>query len=139
MDSQNGDIIRYAHSVDRDEHRSYRVDRMQGARVTNTSFTPRHEVEWSPQGPVLAPPTAARPQTFAPRQPAVRTRSIAPRRTPTPRKAKAAFGKPVHVYQCPLCNKKFRRDRFDGHLNPHKNQWGGQCSGRTGFFVETKY
>ncbi|BAV64326.1 nucleotidyl transferase AbiEii/AbiGii toxin family protein [Sphingobium cloacae] len=134
--TQSGDIILHAHSVDRNEHRSYRVDRIQGARVTNTSFTPRHQVELSPQGPVLAPPTTAQPQSSAPRQSVARARSIAPRKAP---KRAKAFGKPVHIYQCPICNKKFRRDRFDGSLNPHKNQWGGQCSGRTGFFVETKY
>ncbi len=133
--TQSGDIILHAHSVDRNEHRSYRVDRIQGARVTNTSFTPRHQVELSPQGPVLTPPTTARPQVSAPRQPAARARSTAPRSAP---KRAKAFGKPVHIYQCPLCDKKFRRDSFDSQLNPHKNQWGGQCSGRTGFFVETK-
>lgn len=136
--TQNGDIILHAHNVESDQHRSYRVDRMEGARVTNTPFTPRHAIELSAQGPILAPPTAARPQGFTVRAPAVRSRSLTPRRAKvTPRSR--PFGKPVHIYQCPMCNKKFRRDRMDSRLNPHKNDWGGQCSGRTGFFVETKY
>lgn len=137
--TQNGDIILHAHNIESNAHRSYRVDRMEGARVTNTPFTPRHAVELSPQGPIVALPTTTRPPSYAPRPSAVRASSLSPHRTPTRRKVKAAFGKPVHIYQCPVCQKKFRRDRFDGRLNPHKNQWGGQCMGRTGIFLETKY
>jgi predicted nucleotidyltransferase component of viral defense system len=33
----------------RDLHRSYRVDRIQGARITNRTFEPRYFVELSPQ------------------------------------------------------------------------------------------
>ena len=135
--TQDGNIVLHAFNADRNEHRSYRVDRIQGARVTNTTFTPRHAVELSPQGPVLVQPTAARAQSLAPRPQAARTRSVSPRRTPTRRTT--GFGKPVYIYQCPVCQKKFRRDRHDSHLNPHKNQWGGKCSGRTGYLVDTKF
>ena len=53
-------IILHAHNVDRNEHRSYRVDRIQGARVTNQTFTPRFEIELTPQGPVTIAPTTRR-------------------------------------------------------------------------------
>ena len=135
--TREGNIVLHAWNADRNEHRSYRVDRMQGARVTNSVFVPRYAVELSPQGPVLVAPTAARLQSYAHGQPQIKTsralsvRNSLHRRTVT--------GKPVHVFQCPICNKKFRRDRYDSHLNPHKNEWGGQCSGRAGYFVETKY
>lgn len=135
--TQDGNIVLHAHNVDQNEHRSYRVDRMQGARVTNTAFTPRHAVELSPQGPVLVQSTAARPDLLAPRQQTARIRTATTRRAPA--RPKSGFGKPVYIYQCPVCQKKFRRDRHDSHLNPHKNQWGGQCSGRTGYLVDTKY
>jgi hypothetical protein len=133
--TQDGNIVLHAWNTDKNEHRSYRVDRVQGARVTNRTFVPRYAVELSPQGPVVVAQSATRPQAFVAHTPTLRPRStprIAPRRA-------AGSGKPVHIYQCPICNKKFRRDRYDSHLNPHKNDWGGQCSGRTGFFVETKY
>lgn len=131
--TQDGNIVLHAWNRDKNEHRSYRVDRMQGARITNQTFVPRYAVELSPQGPVLVAPAAARSESYVP---SIRTR------TSTTRKAsrrKSNIGKPVHIFQCPLCNKKFRRDKYDSHLNPHKNEWGGQCSGRTGYFVETKY
>jgi hypothetical protein len=136
--TQKGDIILHAHNTDKDAHRSYRVDRMQGARVTNTTFTPRFAVELSPQGPVLVQPTAARPDMQAPRPRRSGTRQVSPRRTAT-RRTKSGFGKPVYIFQCPFCQKKFRRERMDGRLNPHKNEWGGKCSGRQGFLFDTKF
>lgn len=133
--TQDGNIVLHAWNTDKNEHRSYRVDRMQGARVTNTSFTPRYEVELSPQGPVRVAQSASRPQSYTPRTSAI-GRTSAPRASS---RRTSSFGKPVHIFQCPICNKKFRRDKYDSRLNPHKNEWGGQCSGRTGYFVETKY
>ncbi|MDR2000488.1 MAG: nucleotidyl transferase AbiEii/AbiGii toxin family protein [Zoogloeaceae bacterium] len=47
-----GNIVLHAFDVDKNDHRSYRVDRIQGARVTNATFTPRYAVELRPQGPV---------------------------------------------------------------------------------------
>lgn len=134
--TQDGNIILHSWNTDKNEHRSYRVDRIQGARVTNSAFTPRYAVELSPQGPVLVGQSTARPQAYVPRVPQIRTRRTTTR---TASRSKAVFGKPVHIYQCPYCNKKFRKSSFDSKLNPHKNEWGGQCSGRTGYFVETKY
>ena len=125
--TSEGNIVLHAFNADRAEHRSYRVDRIQGVRITSTAFVPRYEVELTPQGPVMVAPSAAiaRVPTF---------RATAPTRRQT-----ASFGQPVHIYQCPVCNKKFRRSTYDAHLNPHKNDWGSQCMGRTGYFVETKY
>ena len=134
--TQDGNIVLHAWNTDKNEHRSYRVDRIQGARATNQSFAPRYAVELSPQGPVLVAPSAARPQSFTPRVMPIRTP-----RAPSPPLARraAGFGQPVYIYQCPICQKKFRRDKMDGRLNAHKKDWGGQCSGRTGYLVDTKY
>ena len=135
--TQDENIVLHAFNVDKAEHRSYRVDRMQGARITNRSFVPRYAVELGPQGPVLIPPTATRPKAHIAHQPQSGARpSAAPRKSSS---RVTGLNKPAHVFQCPLCNKKFRRDRYDSHLNPHKNEWGGQCPGRTGYFIETKY
>lgn len=130
-----GDVILHANRAEDGGHRSYRIDRMEGARVTNQTFTPRYEIELTPTGPVPIPPT--------PRTAVGRTPSRSPFRTPrtrTPRRQKSSFGqKPVHIFQCPICEKKFRRSRFDGQLNPHKNKEGFACPGRMGIFLETKY
>lgn len=130
--TSDGNIILHALKADDGEHRSYRLDRMQGARVTNQSFTPKYEIELTPKGPVSIAPSATRaPQTTTVRMPTARHS--------TPHAKVRAFGKPVHIYQCPVCDKKFRRDKMDSKLNPHKNDSGQPCFGRNGFFVETKY
>ena len=41
-------IILHAWNVDKNQHRSYRVDRIKGARTTNQIFTPRYAVELIP-------------------------------------------------------------------------------------------
>lgn len=122
--TQDGHILLHAWNTDKNEHRSYRVDRMQGAQITNRTFAPRYAVELSPQGPVLVSQAVARSS----RSPTFHTAS---------RRA-SGFGKPIHIFQCPVCNKKFRREKHNAHLNPHKNEWGGQCPGRTGYLVERK-
>jgi hypothetical protein len=57
--TQDGAIILHAWNTDKNEHRNYRVDRMQGARMTNQTFVPRYAVELSPQGPVRVSPRAS--------------------------------------------------------------------------------
>lgn len=43
--TKDGDLLLYAVKHDTQQNRSYRVDRIEGARVTNTSFTPKYAVE----------------------------------------------------------------------------------------------
>lgn len=43
-------VILHAHNRDKNAHRSYRLDRIQGARVTNESFIPRFAIELTPTG-----------------------------------------------------------------------------------------
>jgi hypothetical protein len=38
-----------------------------------------------------------------------------------------------------MCGKEFNRKTMDDRLNKHKAPGGFQCSGRTGFLVDTKY
>jgi len=40
----------HAHDVGRNEHRSYRVDRIRGAQVSAQSFAPRLAIELTPKG-----------------------------------------------------------------------------------------
>ena len=46
---------------------------------------------------------------------------------------------PKYIYQCPVCNKRFTRSKYDPKLNAHKDKYGNQCYGRHGHLVETKY
>ncbi len=56
--TREGNIVLHATRVSDGKHRSYRVDRIQGARATGQSFIPRFALELSPQGPPVIPPTA---------------------------------------------------------------------------------
>jgi predicted nucleotidyltransferase component of viral defense system len=133
--TRDGNIILHAHNADKNEHRSYRVDRMRAARVTSQVFVPRFEIELTPQGPVRVGASTAR-ITPSSGQISLSLRGVKVRSTARATPSRV-FGV-TYVYQCPLCQKTFRRDRMDGHLNAHKNEWGGQCSGRTGYLVDTR-
>lgn len=138
--TRDGNIVLHAYNVESAGHRSYRIDRMRGARATNQTFVPRYEIELSPQGAVRIADTVrtASPSRAFPASSARQRRPASPFAAPRQKAAKP-FGQATYIYQCPMCQKKFRRDRMNGQLNAHKNDWGGQCSGRTGFLVDTKY
>jgi predicted nucleotidyltransferase component of viral defense system len=46
--TKTGDIVLHAWNIDSDAHRSYRVDRIQGAHTTSQVFNPRYAVELTP-------------------------------------------------------------------------------------------
>jgi hypothetical protein len=120
--TQTGDIVLHAVRADQRQHRSYRVDRIRGASVTNRTFVPRYAVELTPTGPLTAPAAAIRASaTPAWQQPASRRE-----------RSTARAGGPVYVYRCPVCNKRFERKAFNATLNPHKNREGHPCYGRFG-------
>lgn len=140
--TREDEVILHAVRADNGQHRSYRIDRMQGARATNQSFAPRYEIELTPQGPVRIAPTSAREtvpgaRAATPRAVA-RTGFGAPARKPKAPSQPRPFGQLTYVYQCPMCQKKFNRSRMDPKLNAHKNTWGQACSGRTGYLVDTR-
>lgn len=58
--TRDGNLLLYAVKHHTGEDRSYRVDRIQGAQVTQQPFVPRYAVELTPSGPISAPPTAQR-------------------------------------------------------------------------------
>ena len=58
--TRQGHIVLHAHNVDKDEHRSYRVDRIRGAQITNQTFNPRFAIELTPAGPVAMASTRRR-------------------------------------------------------------------------------
>jgi WYL domain len=119
----NGYFVPHAIRSDSGEHRSYRVDRMQGATVTSQAFAPRYAVELTSTGPLTVAPSAAMPRLPRIRRTATRTRHQGP----------------TYVYRCTVCGRTFNKRRMDGALNPHKNRRGSPCYGRYGAYVRTKY
>jgi predicted nucleotidyltransferase component of viral defense system len=134
--SADGDISLVAFALNRNDWRHFRLDRIQGARVTSQSFTPRYEIELTPTGMLSAPPIS-RPSSGA-----LTYRSSAPRlRQPGPARLKQTSypGAPTYTYRCPLCRKTFQRKTMDSHLNPHKNNDGWPCPGTYGIYEGTKF
>ncbi len=135
-ETSNGDVILHIEKPGLNEHRTYRVDRIKGAQVTNESFVPRHQIELSADEPLHIPPTdrTARPSIQSPRPARGRARSSL-----RSSRAKTSFG-PTYVYECPACGKRFNRKSYGGALNPHKDKSTGYpCYGRVGMLVDTKY
>jgi len=132
-----GDLLLYAVRSQDGQDRSYRVDRILGARATQQIFTPRYAVELSAVLPLHAPDTTRA------REPAISHafRPAAKPSTASRRKAShfGGFQQPKYVFQCLYCQKKFERQQYDGALNPHKTKDGYPCPSRTGYYVTTKY
>ncbi|MGH2761119.1 MAG: nucleotidyl transferase AbiEii/AbiGii toxin family protein [Thermoleophilaceae bacterium] len=120
--TRDGNLVLHALRADTQEHRSYRVDRIQSARATNRPFTPAYAIEFSSAGPLSAPPTTRRP-------------SVSRR----PRRTRSTASGPTYVVECPLCGKHFRRKRPGTRLNPHKDKHGYRCSGRSGYQVDVRW
>lgn len=126
--TRDGNIVLHAYNLDRADHRSYRVDRIEGARTADQTFVPRYAVELTPSGPVSAPPSSGG-----------RGHRMSFTRPASPRRPAAVRTGPTYVYQCPMCQKKFQRKTQDSTLRQHKAPGGWQCSGRNGFLIDTRY
>lgn len=132
----DGNIILHAHNVDRNEHSSYRVDRIQGARVSAQTFIPRYAVELTPKGPVVIAPT-----TTGESHSSGFGDMVAPRRRTRASRARGFgySGGQTYVYECSYCGKRFNRKTQTTSLNPHKDKSGYPCSGRYAHLVDTRY
>ncbi len=138
--TKEGNIILHAHNLNKNEHRSYRIDRIQGAQVTNQTFKPRFAIELTPTGPLAITPTVhlgisrsirgSRKLTRAPRHRSRHVRRMG--------KSNRSSG-PTFVYECSYCGKRFSRKKRTHSLNPHKNKNGYPCPGRYAYWVDTRY
>ncbi|MGC4050307.1 MAG: nucleotidyl transferase AbiEii/AbiGii toxin family protein [Paludibaculum sp.] len=121
-ETAEGNFVLYAVRSDSGEHRSYRVDRMQGATVTAQAFVPRYLVELTSTGPLTVAPSTAG------------STSASTRRSGTTKRQG-----PTYVYRCTYCQRTFDRTTMDGSLKPHKHPRGYPCPGRIGVYVRTRY
>jgi len=126
--TQAGNILLFAVRHNTDEPRSYRIDRIQGAEVTDTPFVPKHAIELTPSSPLSTPSLTRRSGGISFSRPTVRHS--------TTRKPSYV---PTYVIECSYCGKKFNRKKRNTRLNPHKDKYGYPCSGRNGYLVDTKY
>ena len=133
-------IILHAHNRDKDEPRSYRVDRIEGANVTGETFNPRFAIELTPAGPLGIAPTRRGGSSGAARIGATTTRMTRVRSRSVRRKSGLTFPSgPTYVYQCAYCGKRFSRRKRVYSLNPHKRRDGFPCAGRHAVLVDTRF
>ena len=123
--TQAGDILLKALRADSKASRSYRVDRIVGGRATRQSFTPSYAIELTPTGPISIPPASYTPRTATPRT--------------TTRSRTTSRSGPTYFYECSRCGKRFEHSKRDTTLRAHKDKNGWPCSGRHGFWVDTKW
>jgi len=122
--TKDDNIILCAVNAERQEARSYRVERIQGATILSRGFTPRFQIELTPSGPLVAPET--------PRG------SESPRRQPPAARRGTGWPKTIYLYRCPVCGKRFERSSMDSTLRAHKNPSGYACAGRHGVYEGAK-
>ena len=120
-------FLLYAVRHDTGEPRAYRLDRIQGAEASSVSFTPKYAVELATSGPASAPPIERSSSGIA---------KVRRSRTSQTRWGKSG---PTYVYECYYCGKKFYHRTHNSVLRPHKDKLGYRCSGRRGYFVDTRY
>jgi hypothetical protein len=133
--AQTGNILLHAVRVSDGQPRSYKIHKINNASVVNQTFMPRYQIELSPS--LNIPPTrysgGALPSLDIPKSSSARPRARTTRRT------SFSSSGPTDIYRCPVCQKTFKRKKQDSRLNVHKTKEGYPCSGRTGYFEETRY
>ena len=108
-----GNLLLYAHEEAAGHVKAFKVAEISALAVTETTFVPRYSIELSG---IAAAPTRA------------------PRRTSSS-SGRTSFGV-TYVFECPYCQKTFRRTSNDPGLRAHKRKDGyGDCSGRRGYLV----
>ena len=136
-EAQNGNVLLYGVRTEDGQIRSYKINQINDASITNRVFIPRFQVELSPSG--ISVPIAQRTpveRLGLPTRPKVA--KIATKQSPSRRRTSAYPSKgPTYIYRCPMCNKKFKRKSQNARLNPHKSKDGWPCSGRVGYYEDT--
>ena len=115
--TKDGNLLLMAVKHRSGEPRSYRVDRIQGATVTDTSFAPRYIIELTALGYQPAPHLS--------------------RPTPAPRQVRGIRTGLTYKYRCSICGKHFRKTTFDPTLRRHKHKTGAACFGTLGIYEGT--
>ncbi|MEI6492537.1 MAG: nucleotidyl transferase AbiEii/AbiGii toxin family protein [Verrucomicrobiota bacterium] len=127
--TKSGRILLVAVKSATRETRTYRIDRIQSVKVTNTPFKPVFRVELGASGQVSIP-QLSHIGTKAP----LATRSASPRS----RVFSSGHG-PTYVFKCGACGREFKRKSMNNTLKPHKGRGGWNCNSMFGHFVRTEY
>jgi hypothetical protein len=130
--TREGHVLLYAVKHDTGEIRSYRIDRIAGAKATQMPFTPRFAIELTSTDLVSVPLKG----------PSQRRSSFSPRRMITTYGRHSSHAHTYglrYIFECVSCGKKFTHKSYDSSLGPHKDKQGYPCPSRIGYYVTTKY
>jgi predicted nucleotidyltransferase component of viral defense system len=101
--------------------KSYIADKVHSVAILEETFEPRFPVELTKSSGYFGSPFTSSP----------RSSSFTSQRT---RRPKTSPGIEFTV-ECPYCNKRFRRTKYDTKLNEHNDRYGNRCFGRVGYMV----
>ncbi len=119
--TKDGHLLLYAVKTETSEIRAYRIDRIQSIQVTNVPFKPRHPIEFTTSGPLIALPTQRATGLIG-------------------TSSESSRSGVVYVIECSYCGKRFKRSSYDTRLRPHKDKGGvWDCPGRVGYEVDRYY
>ena len=129
--TSEGNVILHAIRAEIGGSRSYRVDQIQGAAVSEKAFTPRYTVEFTTFGPLGIPESS-------PRQ-SIKQYSEPSFKSALPRSGQASSQPATYIYECTWCGKRFRRKTQNPESKPHKGPDGWSCPGRYSYLIDVKY
>ena len=122
-----GAILLHAIKVDTREHRTYRVDRIQGVRVLNQPFRPVYTIEFTQAGEFSTPPIVRTPRSAV-------LESVTPVRRAAPRRPRVRTSQ--YVVQCLGCGKRFYRGKPGTRIGKHRAKDAYYtCGSRSGYYV----
>ena len=134
-----GNVLLFAVRADDGKIRSYKIDQINNTSITNRVFSPRYQIELNPSG-ISVPVMEKVPSTRLGLPSSSRSAGLTTRRSSTrPRTFMPRNNGPTYIFRCPMCDKTFRRKTQNSKLNPHKTKYGWPCSGRMGYYEDTKY
>ena len=119
--TKDGNLLLHAVRHESGEHRAYRLDKIESARVSQIPFVPKYTIELTQSGLISAPLSVGRPSTIS---------SGRPQRSP-------AYG-PVYVVECTVCGRRFEHKNRDLKLHKHNDKQGHPCYSRRSFLAEIK-
>jgi predicted nucleotidyltransferase component of viral defense system len=100
--------------------KSFFSEKVQSIQMTEESFVPRFPIELVKGPGYFAKPFSATPRTH---------------RTPSRRSTTSYSSGITYTVECPVCGKRFKRNKFDTRLNEHMDKYGNRCYGRIGTIV----
>jgi len=99
----------------------YTADKVQSVAITEETFEPRFPIELAKSGGGYFGKLYFSGYGVG---------TFSSRRAPSVSRSAMAY-----TVECPYCNKRFPRSKYDTKLNEHKDRYGNRCYGRVGYMV----